>query len=130
AEPFKQAKKGLLALARERGWELSERDVSLRDAARALTAIERAFPGGQQRGLSLYADAVELLAEHEIPEDWAPEDSPEATLRYALLGTVMFEPLILAMRRMAHVARTRKIVAARTRAKQPKEAKPLTKRKR
>lgn len=62
---------------------------------------------------------------HEIPADWAPEASRDAALRYAVLGTVLFEPFVLALRRMAHCAHTRAAMravsagATRERAKRP-----------
>jgi DNA-binding transcriptional MerR regulator len=110
-EAFARAKKKVLALAARRGWALGERDVSVLDAARALTVIERAFPYGGASNLEPYGEAVSIIAEHEIPEAWAPAESPESALRYAMLGTVLYEPLILALRRMAHVARARKVMA-------------------
>lgn len=103
---YKQAKVELLALIEKRGWRLRESDLSVRDAARALAVLRRSFP---DIPLDIYADAVELLAPHEIPERAPFYGSPSAALRYAMLGTVLVEPLLLALRRMAHGARTRRL---------------------
>jgi DNA-binding transcriptional MerR regulator len=111
AAAYREAERGLLELSKRRGWNVSGDDVSVRDAVLAAVRIERWFePNGVFEELEPYFDAVDLIAKHEIPEDWAPDASPEAALRYAMLGTVLFEPLILALRRMAHVARTRKLL--------------------
>jgi hypothetical protein len=59
--------------------------------------------------LLFYAQALEGIVEHEVPDDWQPEVDREAALRYAMLGTVLFEPFLIALRRMAHVSRTRSL---------------------
>jgi hypothetical protein len=83
----------------------------VRDAVLAVVCIKRWFaPNAEVSELEPYFDAVERLALHEIPDTWAPDTSPGPTLQYAMLGTVLFEPLTLALRRMAHVARTRAII--------------------
>lgn len=111
------AEQAMLALAKRRRWKLDAHDQSLRDAARALGVINTSFkPHDEQRALDAYADAIDRIAEFELPDDWAPDASPNAALRYAVLGTVVVEPFILALRRMAHVARTRKIQRLEARA--------------
>lgn len=99
----------LLATVRKRGWKLAADDVSVRDAVRALCTIRKLFLHEEPRPeeLEVYLNAVELMAAHEIPDHWPRDASREEALRYAMLGTVLFEPLILALRRMAHVARAR-----------------------
>ena len=106
---YRKAEALLMGVIRQHGWQLKPADVSVRDAVRALCTIRKLFMQGEPdpRELDVYVQAAELLAAHEIPEDWQPEAAPEAALRYAMLGTVLFEPLILALRRMAHVARAR-----------------------
>lgn len=117
---LKQALQGVLSLIQTRGWDLDAKDTCVREAARALAVIGRSFPEETVSSLAPYADAVERIAECEIPEDWTPQASPEAALRYAVLGTVLFEPLILALRRMAHVARARKFEKARVQVRKGK----------
>jgi DNA-binding transcriptional MerR regulator len=114
---FERALTVVLRLAEERKWEVEPGDVAVRDAARAVVAIERGFPTENEESLGVYADVAGKIAECEIPDDWALDESPDAALRYAVLGTVLFEPFILALRRMAHVARTRSIVAKRAKKK-------------
>lgn len=80
------------------------------DLIRALVAIDRRFPGGvSDEGLRHYADVARRLAEFEIPDDWDPSGPSADALRYAVLGTVLSEPLILALRRLAHMDRHQRL---------------------
>lgn len=47
-----------------------------------------------------YADAARSVAERDIAG--VPTESPEAAVRYVVLGTLLMEPVLLAMRRLAH----------------------------
>jgi hypothetical protein len=49
------------------------------------------------------------IARHELPENWSSPEAPNAALRHGVLGTVLVEPFILALRRMAHAARSEEI---------------------
>ncbi len=109
---FREAHELLVRFCAERGWRVERTDLSVRDAARALAVIRRSFSYPVEEYLHVYADAVEHIAEHEIPADWQPGDTPDQALTYAMLGTVLFEPFILALRRAAHVSRTRKVGSA------------------
>lgn len=110
AEALREAAASVLALAQRRGWKVDENDRSVRDAARALAIINLSMrPHDELRALDVYADAMERVANFEIDDDWAPDESPNAALRFAVLGTVLVEPFMLALRRIAHVARTRKL---------------------
>lgn len=67
--------------------------------ARALHNIERAgfaIPAGV---LEEYLASARRIAEAEI--DGIPTDSPESMVRYVVLGTVLPEPLLAALRRAA-----------------------------
>jgi hypothetical protein len=57
---------------------------------------------------------VEELAVLEVPETWNPAAAPEDALTYAIEGTLLFEPLILGLRRLAHVDRGNRLRATRT----------------
>jgi DNA-binding transcriptional MerR regulator len=88
-----------LALA-NLGWDVGEENHALRaDVAAALDAIGAAdfeLPAG---AFERYADAMLGIARMEI--DNIPTESAEAAVRYVVLGTVMVEPLLLALRRLA-----------------------------
>ncbi len=109
---FRQALAFILEAVHARGWSVDARDRSVRDAARAVALARRSFPEERPEEVASYLEAMELLARTEIPGEWRPQDAREAALRYALLGTVLFEPLLLALRRVAHVARSRALEAA------------------
>jgi hypothetical protein len=51
------------------------------------------------------------VAEVEIPATFDPDHDPHNALRLAVLGTVLFEPVLLAFRKLAHVDRRRTLAA-------------------
>lgn len=67
--------------------------------AGALDTLERAGFTVPPAVLDRYVDAARSIAEAEI--DGIPADSPELAVQYIVLGTVLTEPLILALRRAA-----------------------------
>jgi DNA-binding transcriptional MerR regulator len=87
-------------LVRGLGWQPGMCDEQvLTGVARALEALDRAgfvVPDGV---MAAYLDAMGRLARAEIAA--VPQDSPEAAVRYVVLGTVLAEPLLLALRRVA-----------------------------
>ena len=48
----------------------------------------------------MYAAAMRDVASRELER--VPFDTPADALRYVVLGTVLIEPLLLALRRLAH----------------------------
>jgi hypothetical protein len=69
---------------------------NLEDALRALDEAGFELPKG---ALDVYTDHMRQIAEFEIAN--VPTDSATAAVRYVVLGTVLIEPLILALRRQA-----------------------------
>ena len=65
----------------------------------ALQAIDEAGFELAEGALDVYRDHMRQIAQFEI--DNLPTDSPAAAVRYVVLGTVLIEPLILALRRLA-----------------------------
>ena len=65
----------------------------------ALQALEEAGFELPEGALDVYLDHMRQIAQFEI--DNLPTDSPTAAVRYVVLGTVLIEPLILALRRQA-----------------------------
>lgn len=116
SEEYQSARAELARMLETRSWALTGEENALKDAARALTLIKRAFHELTTDDLCAYAEAAEQLAQHELPEEFEPLAARESALRYAVLGTVLFEPLILALRRLAHVSRTRTLSRARAEA--------------
>jgi DNA-binding transcriptional MerR regulator len=116
---FEHALDDVMKLAKAMGWDVDRDAVAVRDAARAWTTALRSFPL-DTNVLQPYAKAAQDIAECEIPETWAPGAAPNAALRYAVLGTVLFEPIILAFRRMAHTSRARRL-ERRAKAQRPEK---------
>ena len=65
---------------------------NLDDALRALDEAGFELPAD---ALDVYMDHMRQIAEYEIAN--VPTDSPTAAVRYVVLGTVLIEPLILAL---------------------------------
>jgi hypothetical protein len=65
----------------------------------ALRALDEAGFELSHDTMEFYADHMRQIAEFEIAN--VPTDSPTETVRYVVLGTVLLEPLILALRRTA-----------------------------
>jgi DNA-binding transcriptional MerR regulator len=114
---FERALDDVMKLARTMEWDVDRDAVAVRDVARAWTTALRSFPL-DTNALEPYAEAAQQIAECEIPDTWAPEAAPNASLRYAVLGTVLFEPIILGFRRMANASRARS-VERRAKAQRP-----------
>lgn len=88
------------ALVAQWGWapEMCD-DNALAGVARALDGVSRAGFAVPEDVLPVYLDAVMTMARAEIAA--VPTDSVEASVRYVVLGTVLAEPLLLALRRVA-----------------------------
>lgn len=87
-------------LMRRWGWRVDEQDCDahapLEMALAALDAADFSLPAD---ALDRYADRMQSIAEAEIAG--VPASPPTAAVRYVVLGTVLVEPLLLALRRMA-----------------------------
>jgi DNA-binding transcriptional MerR regulator len=89
-------------------WSISAEDRDSRAALLdALEAIDAAGFEPPADIIDRYAQVMLQVATTEL--DHLPTDSAEAAVRYVVLGTVLNEPLILALRRLAqqHVSRLR-----------------------
>lgn len=85
-----------------RGWGWGEQACDRNTQA----ALAEALGGLSSAGLELppglldrYAQAMRDVAEADI--DGVPTESAEAAMRFVVLGTVLMEPVLLAMRRLA-----------------------------
>jgi DNA-binding transcriptional MerR regulator len=88
------------ALMREWGWRIEEKDCPTHGAlAAALRALDDAGFVLPDEALRMYQQHMAQIAEYELAT--VPTDSPEAAVRYVVLGTVLPEPLLLVLRRMA-----------------------------
>lgn len=89
------------ALLAHWGWRAHLAEcASHEDLAAALAALDDAdfeLPTGV---LDAYVEHVTAIARREVDE--VPTDSADAAVRYVVLGTVLLEPVLLALRRLAH----------------------------
>ncbi|MEW1976373.1 MerR family transcriptional regulator [Microbacterium profundi] len=74
-------------------------DAVLHDVARALQGLENAGFDLANGALPVYLKSMRDVADVEIAG--VPTESVEAALRYVVLGSVLVEPLLLALRRVA-----------------------------
>lgn len=82
------------------GWEPGMCDEHvLAGVARALQGIDRADFEVPADVMPVYLDAIRRMADAEIAA--VPTESVEAAVRYVVLGSVIVEPLLLALRRVA-----------------------------
>lgn len=74
-------------------------DAVLVGVARALQGLERAGFTVPPDVMPVYLDSIRALADAEIAG--VPTESADAAVRYVVLGSVLVEPLLLALRRVA-----------------------------
>lgn len=93
-------------LVRTRGWQVDLRDPVLDRLDAAWLACDHAGLGLDERRMHGYAAAVERVAETDV--DSVPSE-PHAAVRHVVLGTVLVDPVLAALRRLAqqHVAVSR-----------------------
>ncbi len=88
-------------------------DQVLGGVTRALEAIDRAGFSVPDDVMPVYLESIRAMADAEIAA--VPTESAEAAVRYVVLGSVIVEPLILALRRVAEqIASSKRFVAAET----------------
>jgi DNA-binding transcriptional MerR regulator len=81
------------------GWQVDPHSAALRELESALAALEAVqLPPGED-SLRMYAEAALTVAEAEV--NGVPTGSPAETVRYVVIGTVMYEPVLIALRRLA-----------------------------
>lgn len=87
-----------------RDWQVDPADPFIDDLARAWAACDSAGLGLDEDRLDGYADSVEGVARIDVAT--VPED-PEAAVRQVVLGTVLVDPVLASLRRLAqqHVSR-------------------------
>lgn len=88
------------ALAARLGWTPGTCDPRvLASVARALQVVQRAGFEVPAEVMTAYLDGIRAMAGAEIAA--VPTESVDAAVRYVVLGTVLIEPLLLALRRVA-----------------------------
>lgn len=84
------------------GWRVHPEAPALRQLEHALRALDDVgAPAGPER-LAAYADAAHRIAEVDVAG--VPTTSPEEAATAVVIGTVLWEPVLLALRRLAQEA--------------------------
>ena len=112
---YRKSWEELQALLGAHGWKHSEEDAVVQELLSAMVAARQIWPEGafDPRAWDNYAELGERAARFEIPSDWDPDRFPAEALRYAIVGTYLLEPVILAFRRLALFERSRHLQAKR-----------------
>lgn len=94
-----------------RGWQVHPGDPAIADLERAWAACEQAGIGLSAERMGVYADAAEQIAAVDVAS--VPAD-PQGAVRQVVLGTVLVDPVLAALRRLAqqHTAVARHAGAA------------------
>ena len=116
-EAYAQAQAQVAELLDLLGWNVDPDSPGHDDLIRAMVGVHRFLPGliTDTKQLLPYGRTVRSLADVEIPETYDPAVDPAAVLRFSVLGTVLFEPVLLALRKLAHTDRIRRTAAWRRR---------------
>jgi DNA-binding transcriptional MerR regulator len=121
---YARAEQMLDAVIAELGWRVERESSGRPDLVRALVDIDRFWSLGLSKEMLVaYGRIAEQVARLEIPEEWNPRLAPADAVRYAVLGTVLFEPLLRAMCRLAAVDRNWRLMANRAARKDASAAK-------
>ncbi|QNO37122.1 MerR family transcriptional regulator [Protaetiibacter sp. SSC-01] len=81
------------------GWAYEPEHVATRQLEQALAAAEAVGVPLDDERLAAYGPHVHAIAEHDLAR--VPRE-PDAAIAYAVLGTAAHEPVLAALRRLAH----------------------------
>ncbi|WP_425545735.1 MerR family transcriptional regulator [Agrococcus citreus] len=92
------------AFVADLGWDVPDGLGALEDLERGLAGLDASGLEIPATQLAALAGAIDRVAEIEI--DGVPTASSEAAVAYAVLGTELVAPILLALRRVAHARHT------------------------
>lgn len=81
------------------GWMYDPRYAAVPQLEQALAAAESAGLPLSDARLAVYAPAIRQIAEYDVAQ--VPAD-PGRAIEYSVLGTALYEPVLAALRRLAH----------------------------
>ncbi len=81
------------------GWRVHEDSPALAHLARALLALQSAGVDASTELLDRYAHAAGALGTQDVAE--VPTTSTAGAVRFVVIGTLLLEPVLLALRRLA-----------------------------
>jgi DNA-binding transcriptional MerR regulator len=100
-------------LLRRRRWRVQADSTNRQALAVALDALERVGFVVDQATLDAYADAAATVARVDV--DSVPTDTAEHAVEHVVVGTVLYEPVLLALRRLAQEDASSRRLARRVR---------------
>lgn len=89
------------ALVEQLGWDVHPSVPALRQLDRALAAADAAGLPMPAATFATYARAAHLIGELDVAD--VPTTSPQEATRHVVMGTLLYEPVLLALRRLAQV---------------------------
>jgi DNA-binding transcriptional MerR regulator len=95
AEPPRRA----LAVLEELRWNVDPASSSVHQLEAALAAVEAVGLGPTEERLHAYAGAALEVARVDVAD--VPRGTPADAVQYVVIGTVLYEPVLLALRRLA-----------------------------
>lgn len=90
-----------LSLLSDLDWEVYPDSPAVRRLAVALQAVEVAAIGIDRHTLLAHARTIAELADREVAG--IPTTSRAAAVRYVVLGSILMEPVLAALRQLAHI---------------------------
>lgn len=87
------------ALLERHGWELDERSTHRDALAGALASLTALGHPPADEALDVYAEAAELISEHDVKS--LGEADPAEAAEHAVISTLLLEPVLLTLRRIA-----------------------------
>jgi DNA-binding transcriptional MerR regulator len=87
------------AAVRRLGWRVHAGAPALRELQRAMDAVAAVGLPMTPERLAVYASAAAAVAEEDVAS--VPTDSAERAARHVIVGTVLYGPVLLALRRLA-----------------------------
>jgi len=83
----------------------------------AVAQLERALGAVEDAGIPMTDDRLAVYSEHlraiaRFDLERMPRSSPQSSVEYAVLGTALYEPVVVAMRRLAHQDLSARMLAA------------------
>jgi DNA-binding transcriptional MerR regulator len=99
-EASQRARDAVDRLLRRRRWRVTPDSTNRQALAIAFDALDRLGFAVQESTLDAYADAAASVARVDVES--VPTQAPEQAVEHVVVGTVLFEPVLLALRRLAH----------------------------
>ncbi len=103
SDEYQAAEERLRTAVAQRGWVVSETARAWGDTVRALAVIDSEWVSISDRGLGIYMESLEKMVRFERRTASTSSDDPQDWVLFVALGTLLLEPVILGLRRLAHV---------------------------